>query len=145
MTRFWSIGPQIEPRPSPIAGFWYSASPKQLSREIDGYLEVNMPQSEQLRPAGKLIGLVAPHAGYRYSGRTAGYAFSRVKGASFDLVVVISPLHAYHHAPILTSAHQPTPHLLVKFQSIKLLWGNSTVLKEKHIHLVRLPMTVNIA
>ncbi len=98
-----------------------------------------MPQSEQPAPGGKLIGLVAPHAGYRYSGRTAGYAFSMVKGASFDLVVVISPLHAYHHAPILTSAH---PAYATPFGEIPVdqaaLGKLAQVLKEKHIHLVQI-------
>jgi AmmeMemoRadiSam system protein B len=90
----------IEPRPSPIAGYWYSNSPKRLSQEIDGYLAAELPPI-----IGRLVGLIAPHAGYRYSGKTAGYAFRSVKDQHYDLVVVISPLHAYHSAPVLTSAH----------------------------------------
>ena len=95
-----SSDPLIDIRPSPIAGRWYSDSPLQLSREIDRYLNVKLPQ-----PGGKVIGLVAPHAGYRYSGATAGYAFASVKGAYFTRVAILSPLHAYHPAPILTSGH----------------------------------------
>jgi AmmeMemoRadiSam system protein B len=88
-------------RPSPIAGFWYSASPQRLSQEIDEYMnQANLPA---LR--GEVIGVIAPHAGYRYSGHTAGYAFRSVQGHQYDLVVVASPLHAYHPAPFLTSGH----------------------------------------
>ena len=71
-----------------------------MSQEIDSYLEVVPP-----RLSGTLVGLIAPHAGYRYSGRTAGFAFACLKGSSYDLVAVLSPLHAYQSAPVLTSAH----------------------------------------
>jgi AmmeMemoRadiSam system protein B len=87
-------------RPSPIAGRWYSNSPHKLSREIDGFLDVALPPL-----GGKVIGVVAPHAGYLYSGATAGYAFAAVKGAHYSRVAILSPLHAYHPAPVLTSGH----------------------------------------
>jgi len=88
-------------RPSPIAGTWYSANPQQLKRAVDSYIdEADLPKLP-----GEVIGVVAPHAGYRYSGAVAGHAFKSVKGKSFDLVVVVSPLHQYHPHPILTSAH----------------------------------------
>ncbi len=49
--------------------------------------------------------MIAPHAGYRYSGAVAGHAFAAVRDRSFDLVVVLSPLHAYHPAAFITSSH----------------------------------------
>ncbi len=88
-------------RPSPIAGTWYSGNPQTLAQQVDGYLaEAKIPAL-----SGQVIGVLAPHAGHRYSGRTAGHAFKTVQGKSFDLVVVISPFHGYHPAAILTSAH----------------------------------------
>jgi hypothetical protein len=54
---------------------------------------------------GEVVAVIAPHAGYRYSGRTAGYAFRAVRGKAFDLVAVISPYHQFHPADMLTSAH----------------------------------------
>jgi len=90
-----------EVRPSPIVGVWYSADPKVLGRQVDQYIH-----SATLPPlAGEVVALVAPHAGHRYSGRTAGHAFAAVQGQSFDLVVVVSPYHAYTPEPLLTSAH----------------------------------------
>ncbi len=89
-------------RPSPIAGMWYTADPKRLAKEVDEYISAaHLPPLE-----GDVIGVIAPHAGYRYSGPTAGYAFRSVKGASFDVVAVISPMHGYHPAGLLTSAHR---------------------------------------
>jgi MEMO1 family protein len=88
-------------RPSPIAGLWYSSQPAPLKRQIDAFID----QAELPELSGEVVGVIAPHAGYRYSGRTAGYAFKAVRGLTPDLVVVISPLHNYHHAHYLTSAH----------------------------------------
>jgi AmmeMemoRadiSam system protein B len=52
------------------------------------------------------MGLIVPHAGYRYSGATAGQGYACLKGLGFDLCVVVSPLHQAHPAQLLTSAHQ---------------------------------------
>jgi AmmeMemoRadiSam system protein B len=89
-------------RPSPIAGRWYSGDPGILSGEVNTYLE----QAEIEPLAGEVIGLVVPHAGHRYSGRTAGYGFRAVRGLHFDLAVVVSPFHDYHPAKMLVSGHQ---------------------------------------
>ena len=88
-------------RPSPIAGRWYAGDPEQLARQIDHYLfEAILPPLE-----GKVLGLIAPHAGHRFSGRTAAHAFKAVEGQPYELVVVASPFHSYHPAALLTSAH----------------------------------------
>jgi len=89
-------------RPSPIAGSWYSAERGKLTKEINGYID-----SALIPPLpGKVIGLIAPHAGYFYSGATAGYAYRAVKGYQYDLCVVVSPFHNYLPDPLLTTSHQ---------------------------------------
>lgn len=88
-------------RPSPIAGSWYSANPNQLGSMVDAFIE----DAEVPELPGEVVALVAPHAGYIYSGSVAGHAFKTVKGRSFDLVCVISPMHQYYTQPLLTSAH----------------------------------------
>ncbi len=88
-------------RPSPIAGSWYSANPDQLRRTINTHLEKADPPTLP----GEVVGIVAPHAGYRYSGPIAGYAFKTVLGQHFDTVVVISPSHQYYSGAILTTGH----------------------------------------
>jgi AmmeMemoRadiSam system protein B len=92
---------EFQLRPSPIAGTWYSANPKTLGTQIDDFLV----RAEIPAIPGKVIALISPHAGYRYSGRTAAFAYKTVQGKSFDIVVVVSPLHGYVPAAILTSAH----------------------------------------
>ena len=89
-------------RPSPIAGMWYSGNPDRLKHEVDHFLnDADIPELN-----GEVIAVIAPHAGHRYSGRTAGYAFRALKGKAFDIAAVISPSHTYYPRPILTTAHQ---------------------------------------
>src|SRR5512135_459706 len=88
-------------RPSQIAGLWYEGEPKALARAVDSYMDAaQLPKIE-----GQVIGAVAPHAGHRYSGPVAGYAFAAMRGLDPSLVAVLSPFHNYHSAPLLTSTH----------------------------------------
>jgi hypothetical protein len=96
------MNPNPPVRRSPIAGAWYPSNPEVLRSEIDGYIDA---ASESTLP-GEVIGLIAPHAGYFYSGHTAGYAYRSVKGMSFDTCAIFSPLHDYMPNNFLTSAHE---------------------------------------
>jgi AmmeMemoRadiSam system protein B len=88
-------------RPSPIAGTWYEGNPKALARAVDQYLD----QAELPELPGEVIAVIAPHAGHIYSGPVAGYAFAAVRGRTFDLVAVLSPMHQPYYEPLLTTAH----------------------------------------
>jgi AmmeMemoRadiSam system protein B len=88
-------------RPSPIAGTWYEGRPEILQRSIDAYLE----NAELPELPGDVIAVIAPHAGHRYSGAVAGYAFAALRGRSPDLVAVISPMHHPYSQPLITSSH----------------------------------------
>jgi AmmeMemoRadiSam system protein B len=91
-----------EVRPSPIAGTWYPGSRENLAEQVDGYLaQAHLPKF-----FGEVVALIAPHAGHRYSGKTAGHAFAAVMGQKRDLVAVISPMHAPYPGSLLTSAHK---------------------------------------
>ena len=76
-------------RPSPIAGMWYEGNPRALSQVVDRYLD------QAVIPAlpGEVIAVISPHAGHKYSGPVAGYAFATVRSRTFDLVAVLSPMH----------------------------------------------------
>jgi AmmeMemoRadiSam system protein B len=92
----------LDVRPSPIAGTWYPDDPHRLAKSVDAYIEdAHLPALE-----GKLVAVVSPHAGYRYSGPVAGYAFAALRGLKTDVVAVVSPMH-YPAAPsLLTTAHE---------------------------------------
>jgi len=89
-------------RPSPIAGTWYEGKPKALQRTVDAYLNnADLPDSP-----GDVIAVIAPHAGHRYSGAVAGYAFAALRNRAPDLVAVISPMHHPYSEPLITSSHE---------------------------------------
>lgn len=90
-----------EVRPSPIAGTWYTGDLDRLRQQIDHFLaSAQLPELQ-----GQVTAIIAPHAGHRYSGRTAGHAFASVMGQDRDLVAIISPMHSPYPANLLTSAH----------------------------------------
>ena len=76
-------------RESAIAGSWYPGDPSQLTKDIKGYL-AHVPQQ---KIDGELIALIAPHAGYMYSGQVAAYAYKLLEGRHYDIVVIVSPSH----------------------------------------------------
>lgn len=78
-----------EIREPAVAGSFYTSDPKALEREIKQYLDA-VP-SEKIQ--GEVVALIAPHAGYIYSGQVAAYAYKLLKENSFDKVVVIAPSH----------------------------------------------------
>lgn len=91
----------ISTRPPRFAGTWYPAHPDKLAALVDGYLT----SAAEFSFAGRLLALIVPHAGYAFSGVTAGHAFRCLKGRTYPLVAVLSPFHSYHPDLLLTSAH----------------------------------------
>jgi AmmeMemoRadiSam system protein B len=91
----------LDLRPSPIAGQWYERDPKSLARSVDEFIDhAKLPDLN-----GDVIGVIAPHAGHRYSGAVAGYAFAALRGRGPDLVAVLSPMHQPYHQPLITTSH----------------------------------------
>ncbi len=72
-----------------VAGMFYPSSPKELKKMILDLLETTKPEKE----IKNIFGLVVPHAGYIYSGKTAAFAFNHLKEKNIKTVIVISPSH----------------------------------------------------
>lgn len=89
-------------RPAALAGQWYRADPTTLENEVSGYIT---DAGSSPIPQEKVVGLVVPHAGHVYSGPVAGHAFATVQGHRYDTVAILSPYHAGHISPILSTAH----------------------------------------
>jgi AmmeMemoRadiSam system protein B len=83
-----------------VAGSWYPGRPAALERQIDALLA-----SGGEPRGGRLLALIAPHAGLIYSGAVAGRGFRQVMGLSYDRVVLIGPSHhAYFQGAALPAA-----------------------------------------
>jgi MEMO1 family protein len=94
-------------RRSVIAGSWYPGDPSVLRRDIAVYLS----RVPDLNIQGDVKGIVAPHAGYIYSGQVAAYAYKAVQGRTYDTVILIGPSHrvAFSGASIYTHGAYETP------------------------------------
>jgi len=84
---------------SPLAGRWYEADPVRLKAEIQGFID-----AATNAPMENVCALLLPHAGYRYSGPTAGYGVKAVQGKTFRRVVLMGPSHS---VPLRNTAALP--------------------------------------
>lgn len=76
-------------RPAAVAGQFYEADADSLRAGVERYIG-----SAGIRPVGGVQALIVPHAGYVYSGATAGKAFARLApGARYERVFLIGPSH----------------------------------------------------
>jgi AmmeMemoRadiSam system protein B/AmmeMemoRadiSam system protein A len=78
-------------RPAAVAGAFYTDDADDLSAQIKGFLD-HVPLKKL---PGTITALIAPHAGYVYSGQVAAHAYKLIEGKTFDTVVVIAPSHRY--------------------------------------------------
>ncbi|MBU0676865.1 MAG: AmmeMemoRadiSam system protein B [Verrucomicrobia bacterium] len=71
------------------AGEWYPADPEELKKTVLAYLS----EVKETGPAPKA--LIAPHAGYVYSGPIAASAYARLRDASETIrkVILLGPAH----------------------------------------------------
>jgi len=72
-----------------VAGLFYPAGYWKLKEQLQFLLDNAVPDKE----FSNILGIVAPHAGYMYSGHTAAYAYNAVKDKIIETVIIISPSH----------------------------------------------------
>ncbi len=71
-----------------VAGQFYSADPAELRQNIATYMaQVNSV------PVGQIQAMIAPHAGYVYSGAVAAYGYNAARNNKYSTIVVIAPSH----------------------------------------------------
>ncbi|MGD2143981.1 MAG: AmmeMemoRadiSam system protein B [Anaerolineae bacterium] len=78
-----------------VAGQFYPADPDRLQREIQSYIDrASLPEE-----LGTVRAIVAPHAGYVYSGPSAGYAFKALQQLP-DKAWTVFLLGPAHRVPV---------------------------------------------
>lgn len=120
--RFWGPAPVRSGgvRETAVAGRFYSGRAAALAAEVDAHVaaarEAMRSRSERgaagpPEQAQSLVGVVAPHAGYVYSGPTAGFAYAAIDPDSVNRVVLLGPAHyiAVDGVGLSTAAAWRTP------------------------------------
>lgn len=94
-------------RKAAIAGSWYPGNPSVLRSDIEKYFQ----SVAKLELEGDIVGIIAPHAGYVYSGQVAAHAYKLVCGKKYDVIIVIGPSHhhAFHGVSVYGSGSYETP------------------------------------
>ncbi len=67
-----------------VSGQFYSSNPATLRKELKRFINVGLNRE-------KVIGLIAPHAGYMYSGAVAGIGYSVIEIP--DTIIILGPNH----------------------------------------------------
>ncbi len=75
-----------------LAGSFYSKDPAVLKKRVEGFID----NAEPGPIPGDISAIISPHAGFRYSGRIAGYGFKAIKGKGFNTAIIVAPSH--HHS-----------------------------------------------
>ena len=106
-----------------VAGQFYPADAEALARLVDSMLDT--PPIEPDEPLARAY--VVPHAGYRYSGPTASYVYSRLRARGPDVrrVVLIGPAH---YAPLKGCAVPGTDAWLTPLGAVPIDMGGCAAL-----------------
>jgi len=81
---------KISYRPPTVAGSFYPSDPDSLRSLVEGLLKLDEPGRVGYLD---IFAIVAPHAGYVYSGKIAARAYKELKDKEFDVAVIIAPSH----------------------------------------------------
>lgn len=80
---------------------WYPQGAAELNEVLDEFIK-----QEFKAKAGKINGLIVPHAGYAFSGEIAGNAFSLIRDKKITKAIILSPSH---YIPLSgTASHNQT-------------------------------------
>ena len=79
------------------AGSWYTADPVELSAQLAGWLAAVDVS------CGAARAIIAPHAGYSYSGSTAACAFRHIQPTKVRRIFLLGPSHHMYSPKCLLS------------------------------------------
>ncbi len=87
-----------------VAGKFYPQNKNELQKTIDSFLKKVPAVKNKKKPWG----IIAPHAGYIYSGQTAAYAYKLLENQQYSTVIVLAPSHyqAFNKIALLNDDYQ---------------------------------------
>jgi len=138
-------------RPAAVAGMFYSADPNQLQSDVLHYLQ-QATSSSNFTPKA----IIAPHAGYIYSGPIAASAYKLLQPAKHLIkqVILLGPSHrvAFHGIATSNADYFSTPLGNIKInqalcrqvESFDFVHTNDAAHAQEHSLEVQLPFLQNI-
>jgi AmmeMemoRadiSam system protein B len=138
-------------RPAAVAGSFYPADAKQLGGTVAGFLA-----SAKAVPNARIRAVIAPHAGYIYSGAVAAEAFAGLKAlcGKIKRLVIIGPAHYVRFrgiaAPSVEAFQTPLGQMPLDTDAVKRLSdlpqvvADDTPHRPEHALEVELPFLLEI-
>ncbi|MEM2918242.1 MAG: AmmeMemoRadiSam system protein B [Candidatus Altiarchaeota archaeon] len=90
-----------------VAGQFYPSEKKILDEMVNSYIE----NAKERKISGNICGLIAPHAGYIFSGKVAAFGYKELIGSEYETVFILGPSHYswFNGAAILNATTYETP------------------------------------
>ena len=101
-----------------MAGQFYPSAAAELRGAVGAYLATARVTSGLIGAERQIVGVVAPHAGYDYSGLTAACAFASLEGRRYDAVLLLGSPHQVpvRGASVFTGRGMVTPLGVVRVE-----------------------------
>ena len=80
-------------RTAGVATSFYPADPIVFADSLNHYLAAGSSTASQVS-GDQVVAIIAPHAGYQFSGRTAGAAYAAVQRRNYKRIFVLGPSHS---------------------------------------------------
>lgn len=118
-----------------VAGLFYPSDKNKLQNEVDILLSLTKSDLNIKR----VFGIIVPHAGYIYSGRTAAYAFNILKNHNIKNVIIISPSHREYFPGVSVfdgdGFDTPLGPIMINTEKVnKLVEGSEVIFKSQRGH-----------
>jgi AmmeMemoRadiSam system protein B len=90
------------------AGSWYESDGNHLNQQLSTWLT---EAGSDAKHQSKVRAIIAPHAGYSYSGPTAAFAYKQIDPTDIDRVFLLGPSHHYslNTCALTNHTHYETP------------------------------------
>jgi len=104
------------------AGSWYTSDAQELEAELSSWLKEVTPTNETY-PVERCKAIIAPHAGYAYSGQAAAWAYKNINTTGIKRVFILGPSHHFYleGCALSTCREYETPigNLLLDLETIE--------------------------
>ncbi|MBY6196279.1 AmmeMemoRadiSam system protein B [Vibrio hangzhouensis] len=141
-------------RPPAVAGRFYSDDPAQLTQDLiqllsDDFDQASGPVFDPTK-CGTIRGLIVPHAGYVFSGRTAGLAYRLLKPIADQIsrVILVGPSHrvAFEGCAVPKAEQFSTPlgNVTIDQQGVAALMDDINIIVSDQAHELEHSLEVHL-